>query len=126
MEILRDQALALREVNSAFAEVSHQKIQERARGIEREIPLLGLAAFLLTGLLGLRVQHTIGPRITQLVRKVRRFQGNREIEKIEDKGADEISLLSHAIDSGFRSIAEREDERARFLAITAHELKLRS
>jgi signal transduction histidine kinase len=57
------------------------------------------------------------------VTKVNRFREFGVHEQMVESGKDEISVLAHALDTGFSAIATREREREEFLAITAHELK---
>jgi signal transduction histidine kinase len=54
---------------------------------------------------------------------VNRFREFGVHEQIAETGKDEITVLAHALDSGFAAIAAREREREEFLAIAAHELK---
>ncbi len=82
--------------------------------------LVALALFLF---LGYRVYQGIAPRVRLLVQKVKQFQeyGVNDLEL--EQSRDEISILTNALNSGFRAIEHRDAEREKFLSIAAHELK---
>ncbi len=84
---------------------------------------IGIGGALLTWGLGLHVTLAIAPRIRVLVSHVRQFQECGTHDRIRDSGRDDIAVLGNAIDAGFSAIASREQERAQFLAVAAHELK---
>src|SRR5262249_11044894 len=84
---------------------------------------IGILGTALTLFLGMFVHHAIAPRIRRLVGKVNRFREFGVLEPIAETGKDEITVLAHALDSGFAAIATREREREEFLAVAAHELK---
>jgi signal transduction histidine kinase len=57
------------------------------------------------------------------VEKVRRFRDVGVHEPLGDWEGDELAVLAHALDVSFAAIAARDQERDRFLAVAAHELK---
>jgi signal transduction histidine kinase len=69
------------------------------------------------------VRRSIAPRLRHIFDCARRFQEEGVYVPIDDPGNDDITILAHALDSGFASIAAHERSRERFLSVVAHELK---
>jgi signal transduction histidine kinase len=122
-EEVRRAVRSLISANVRFVAVDHQIHAARARDARVQLIGLGLGVFVLTLLLGLHIRRAIGPRIAAMASKVRTFQETGEYTRTAAAGADEIAVLSNALDAGFSAIRERDRERERFLAVVAHELK---
>jgi signal transduction histidine kinase len=120
---VRESLKALYDVNVNYADVAHQQLIKHMERTRVRLLLIGVFGTMLTLLLGLFVHRAIAPRIRRLVRKVHRFRDFGVNEKVVETGKDEIAVLSNALDAGFSAIAAREQERERFLAVAAHELK---
>jgi signal transduction histidine kinase len=58
-----------------------------------------------------------------MVEAVQHFRESGELHPLEDPGDDDLGVLANALDLCFRTIAARNVERERFLAVAAHELK---
>jgi signal transduction histidine kinase len=120
---LRRNLAALYAVNLNYTRLANQHVTNRTQRARNWLLTIGILGTLLTLLLGTFVHHAIAPRIRRLVTKVNRFREFGVHEQIFETGKDEISILAHALDTGFAAIAAREREREQFLAIAAHELK---
>jgi K+-sensing histidine kinase KdpD len=76
-----------------------------------------------TSFIGFNLILGSASRVQKLVSYVRRFQDSGKLERVGDRGDDNIAVLANAIDAGFSAIATRERDREQFMAIAAHELK---
>jgi signal transduction histidine kinase len=110
-------------INIEYADIENQQVSKRARTSESILLTIGLAGTALTLMMGLLVRRAIAPRIRRLVGKIQQFRDLGVVDKIVDKGDDEIAVLGNALDTGFAAIAARDRERDQFLAVAAHELK---
>jgi signal transduction histidine kinase len=120
---LRRNLAALYAVNLDYTRLANQHVTDRTQRARNWLFTIGILGTLLTLLLGTFVQRAIAPRIRRLVTKVNRFREFGVHEQMIETGKDEISLLAHALDTGFAAIATRDREREEFLAVAAHELK---
>jgi signal transduction histidine kinase len=120
---IRMNLAALYNLNVEYAGLANEYVKTRARNGRMGLILIGLIGTTLTLFLGLRVRGAIAPRIRRLVKYIRDFEESGVHHRIGDMGKDDIASLANALDAGFSSIASRDQERARFLAIVAHELK---
>jgi len=120
---VREAIAALFDVNTEYAQIAHELIEQHAQRSRFWLLTIGLTGTALTLTLGLLVRQAIAPRIRRLVGKVHRFRDLGVNEKVIDTGEDEIAVLGNALDTGFSAIAARDRERDQFLAVTAHELK---
>jgi signal transduction histidine kinase len=122
-ENIRMDLTTLYDINVGYADLANRYVVSRNRNGRVWLILIGIIGAMLTLFLGLQVRRAIAPRITRLVAYVRDFQESGVHHRIGDTGKDDIALLANALDVGFSAIASREEERAQFLAIAAHELK---
>jgi signal transduction histidine kinase len=122
-ERLRGALRELIEVNAAMADAALSHIEYNGRRTMILVLLLGIGSVFLAALLGLHVHRAIAPRIRRLVLKIRRFQEVGINEPANVQGPDEIAILANALDTSFEAIAARDQQRERFLATIAHELK---
>ena len=120
---LRRNLAALYAVNLDYTRLANEHVANRTQRARNWLFTIGILGTFLTLLLGTFVHRAIAPRIRRLVTKVNRFRDFGVHEQNVETGKDEISLLAHALDTGFAAIATRDREREEFLAITAHELK---
>ena len=120
---VREDLAALYDVNVGYARLANQHVTSRTRSARNRLFTIGILGTALTLFLGVFVHRAIAPRIRRLVTKVNRFREFGVHEQIVETGKDEITVLAHALDSGFAAIAAREREREEFLAVAAHELK---
>jgi len=120
---VRENLATLYDVNVAYARLANEHVTSRTRSARNRLFTIGILGTASTLLLGLFVHRAIAPRIRRLVAKVNRFREFGVHEQIVETGRDEITVLAHALDSGFAAIAAREREREEFLAVAAHELK---
>jgi signal transduction histidine kinase len=120
---LRRNLAELYAVNLNYSRLANEHVANRTQRARNWLFTIGILGTFLTLLLGTFVHRAIAPRIRRLVSKVNRFREFGVHEQIVETGRDEISVLAHALDTGFAAIATREREREEFLAITAHELK---
>jgi signal transduction histidine kinase len=110
-------------INLAFVGAAYDDIALSAARTERVLVTVGLLGILVSGALAWRVRGAIAPRISELVRKVRKFTEYGVNERARIEGNDDIAVLGNALDVGFAAIADRNREREWFLAVAAHELK---
>jgi len=120
---VRRNLAALYDVNLNYVRLANQHVDSRTRASRNWLLTIGILGTALTLFLGVFVHRAIAPRIRRLVTKVNRFREFGVHEQIVETGKDEITVLAHALDSGFAAIAAREREREEFLAVAAHELK---
>jgi signal transduction histidine kinase len=123
VEALRLDLRDLLRINLEFVDVAQAEIATNAARTSTMLVSVGLVGIALAGALGWRVRGAIAPRISALVRKVRKFTEYGINERAHIEGHDDIAVLGNALDVGFAAIAERNRERERFLAVAAHELK---
>jgi signal transduction histidine kinase len=110
-------------INLDFVDATEADITANAKRMRAILISIGFCGVVLAGALAWQVRRAIAPRVSQLVRKVKRFQEFGVHEPMLMHGDDEIAVLANALDVGFAAIAERNRERERFLAVAAHELK---
>jgi signal transduction histidine kinase len=120
---VRRNLAALYDVNLNYARLANQHVTSRTHASRNWLLTIGILGTGLTLLLGIFVHRAIAPRIRRLVTKINRFRDFGVHEQILETGKDEITVLAHALDSGFAAIAQREHDREEFLAVAAHELK---
>jgi signal transduction histidine kinase len=120
---VRENLAELYDVNVGYARLANEHVVSRTRSARNRLFTIGILGTALTLFLGMFVHNAIAPRIRRLVTKVNRFREFGVHEQIVETGKDEITVLAHALDSGFAAIAAREREREEFLAVAAHELK---
>lgn len=120
---LNDALAQLNLINLRYVQIgykAYQRIHTVLTGLFIVISIVGIAA---AALFGLAVRSAIGPRVQRLVEAVKRFRESGVPEAIDDGGDDDLSVLARTLAVSFKSIAERDRERERFLAGAAHELK---
>src|SRR6476646_6960672 len=66
---------------------------------------IAMAVTAVTFFIGFNLTLGASSRVQNLVSYVRRFQDSGKLERIEDRGHDNISVLANAIDAGFAAIA---------------------
>lgn len=119
-----DRALGrLNLVNLRYVQIAYRAFDEahqRVTSLFIAISLLGLAATAITGLF---VRRAVGPRVRRMVESVTRFRDCGQVTPLDDRGDDDLGVLANTLDVSFKAIAERDQERHRFLAVAAHELK---
>jgi signal transduction histidine kinase len=120
---VRENLAALYDVNVTYGQLANQHVIDRTNRARNWLFTIGALGSALTLFLGLFVHRAISPRIRRLVTQVNRFREFGVHEQIVETGKDEITVLAHALDSGFAAIAAREREREEFLGVAAHELK---
>jgi signal transduction histidine kinase len=109
-----------------FSRTANYHDIETIRSTRMLLFTIGLASTGATLFIGLAVLRIIVPgirRLRRMVEHVRSFQETGVASRIGDTASDDISALANALDAGLTAIASREEERAKFLAIAAHELK---
>jgi signal transduction histidine kinase len=120
---LENALVQLNLLNLRYVQVAY-KAFERTHGHVTAFFIAASAAGLLAqALIGLAVRRAIAPRVHRMVEAVRRFREMGVQAPIDDPGDDDLAALAHALSLSLRSVAERDKERARFLAVAAHELK---
>jgi signal transduction histidine kinase len=119
-----DRALGkLNLLNLRYVQIAYKAFERTHRQVTAFFFVVSGVSVLCATLLGLSVRRAIGPRVRRLVEAVQAFRERGEVSPIGDRGADDLGLLARALDLSFRSIAARDAERERFLAVAAHELK---
>jgi signal transduction histidine kinase len=120
---LRDALVRLNLVNLRYMEVGYDSYADSIRSLTMLFVFIGLASMIAAPLIGLSVRRAIAPRVAVLVEKVKRFRELGVNEPLGHWGGDELAVLAHALDASFAAISARDKDRARFLAVAAHELK---
>jgi signal transduction histidine kinase len=120
---LNHSLVQLNQLNLRYVKIEYRAFERIHRAINTAFIGVSLAGIVLAGLLGLRVRQAIAPRVRRMVRAVERFREVGAYELIDDEGEDDLAVLAHTLGLSFRSIAGRDKERERFLAVAAHELK---
>ena len=120
---LRADLRDLLRINLQFVDAAQDDISTSVARTGATLVSVGLLGIGLAGALGWRVRSAIAPRISALVREIRKFIDHGVLDRAQIQGDDDIAVLGNALDVGFAAIVERNSERERFLAVVAHELK---
>lgn len=120
---LDDGLVELNLVNLRYVQIGYRAFERIHRLITTSFIVISLGGIVAAGLLGFAVRQAIAPRVRRMLEAVQRFRERGVYERIEDEGDDDLTVLAHTLGLSFRSIAERDKERERFLAVAAHELK---
>jgi signal transduction histidine kinase len=120
---LRAALVQLTRVNLRYMQIGYDDFTSTIHDITLLFVALGLAGIVAAPLLGLAVSRAIVPRVRLLVEKVERFRTLGVDEPIGAWEGDELAVLARALDVSFAAIVARDQERERFFAVAAHELK---
>jgi signal transduction histidine kinase len=110
-------------INLRYVQIGYKAFERIHAAITAFFIVVSVVGIVAAALFGFAVRNAIGPRVRRLVEAVKRFRERGVSEPIDDAGDDDLAVLAHTLGVSFRSIAERDRERERFLAVAAHELK---
>ncbi|WP_437315774.1 sensor histidine kinase [Sorangium sp. So ce385] len=113
----------LNKINLRYMEVAYVAYEHNRQSIFLVFLAVGLGGITAASLFALAVRRAIVPRIRRMVAAVQRFRELGVYEPLGSLGDDELAVLAHTLNTSFKTIAERDKERDRFLAVAAHELK---
>ena len=123
VEAVTDTLVRLNLLNQRYVQVGYRKFERTHQWVAGAFFALSLAAIGGAVLLGFAIRRAIGPRVALMVAAVERFRNGFPLEPMDDSAGDDLAMLARTLNVSLRSIAERDKERERFLAVAAHELK---
>jgi signal transduction histidine kinase len=120
---LNDALARLNLINLRYVQIGYRAFERIHTALMTLFIVVSLGGIVTAALLGFAVRRSIGPRVRRMVEAIERFRDHGASGPIDDAGSDDLAVLAHTLCLSFKSIAERDQERERFLAVVAHELK---
>jgi signal transduction histidine kinase len=110
-------------LNQRYVQIGYRAFERMHKRITVAFVLVSLVGIAAATWIGLFVRHAIAPRVATMVQAIDRFRDTGAFDPVGDEGDDDLARLDHALRLSFRAMTERDEERERFLAVAAHELK---
>jgi signal transduction histidine kinase len=100
--------------------IAFERTHRQVTALFIAVSVLGIAA---ATWFGLSIRQAIAPRVARMAEAVDRFRQMGTFDPKPDDGDDDLAQLDRTLRLSFRAMADRDQERDRFLAVAAHELK---
>jgi signal transduction histidine kinase len=110
-------------LNQRYVQIGYRAFERMHTRITLAFVLVSLGGIAAATWIGVSVRNAIAPRVAKMVHAIDRFRETGGYDPEGDDGDDDLARLDHALRLSFRTMIEREEERERFLAVAAHELK---
>jgi signal transduction histidine kinase len=110
-------------LNQRYVQIGYMAFERMHTRITLAFVLVSLGGIAAATAVGLAVRHAIAPRVARMVQAVDRFRETGAFDPLGDDGDDDLAQLDHTLRLSFRTMTARDEERERFLAVAAHELK---
>jgi signal transduction histidine kinase len=123
LALLGDALTGLELLNQRYVQIGYSAFERMHTRITVAFVLVSLAGIAAATWIGVSVRNAIAPRVGTMVHAIDRFRETGGFDPEGDEGDDDLARLDHALRLSFRTMTERDEERERFLAVAAHELK---